>query len=247
MLDFYKLKNNQFYIKREHSLKRKQTVNYENDYWHIVKDPDGKTRNRLEERDIYLDDIKQEINYINSQKPGKILDIGCGLGFLLSGVNNKWDKYGVEISEFAAKHAAQYGKIYNEDITKIKHDKIFDLITIHHVIEHLENPELVIKIIYKLLRNNGKLILSTPDFDSSSARRYKEKYRLLNDKTHISLFSNDSMHRFLRYYGFHIDNVECPYFETRHFNIGNLNKLLDTHIISPPFYGNIMSFYCTKI
>ena len=61
MMDFYKLSNNQFYIKRKLSLKSKHTTNFEDNYWHIVKDPDGNIRNRLEERDIYLDDIK----YIN--------------------------------------------------------------------------------------------------------------------------------------------------------------------------------------
>jgi len=246
-MDFYKLSNNQFYIKRNLSLKSKHTTNFEDNYWHIVKDPDGNIRNRLEERDLYLDDIKQELNYINALKPGKVLDIGCGLGFLLSGISNKWDKYGIEISDYAAKHAAQYGKISNINIEDYSTSEIkFDLIVIHHVIEHLNDPEIILQNIYKLLRKNGKLIISTPDFDCPSARRYKDRYRLLHDKTHVSLFSNDSMHRFLRYYGFHIDSVEYPFFDTRHFNMKNLTMLFDTNAVSPPFCGNVMSFYCTR-
>ena len=65
MLDFYKLKKNQFYIKRKSSLKYKQTVNYENDYWHIIKDPDGETRCRINERGVFLEDAQYEIQYIN--------------------------------------------------------------------------------------------------------------------------------------------------------------------------------------
>jgi 2-polyprenyl-3-methyl-5-hydroxy-6-metoxy-1,4-benzoquinol methylase len=247
MMDFYNLSNKQFYIKREISQKDNDLSNYEDNYWHIIKDPDGNIRNRLEEREIYLDDIKQELDYINALKPGKVLDIGCGLGFFLSGISDKWDKYGIEISVYAANHAAQYGNISNINVEDYSTTGFkFDLIVIHHVIEHLDAPEIIIQNIYKLLRKNGRLIISTPDFDSPSARRYKEKYRLLHDKTHVSLFSNDSMHRFLRHYGFHIDSVEYPFFSTRHFNMNNLKKLFDTNTVSPPFCGNFMSFYCTR-
>ena len=58
--------------------------------------------------------------------------------------------------------------------------------------------------------------------------------------------SNDSMHRFLRDHGFVIDRVEYPFFETRHFTLENLARLFDTSKISPPFYGNFMTFYCHK-
>ena len=72
-------------------------------------------------------------------------------------------------------------------------------------------------------------------------------YRLLNDPTHISLFSNDSMHRFLRDHGFKIDQVEYPFFNTRYFTKNNLNDLFNTSRVSPPFYGNFMTFYCQPI
>ncbi len=51
------------------------------------------------------------------------------------------------------------------------------------------------------------------------------------------------MHRCLRDNGFHIDQVEYPYFETQWFNKENLLRMLDTDGISPPFYGNFMTFY----
>jgi hypothetical protein len=54
------------------------------------------------------------------------------------------------------------------------------------------------------------------------------------------------MHRFLRHNGFLIERVDYPFFETRHFTEENLLRMLDTGTVSPPFYGNFMTFYCRK-
>ena len=81
----------------------------------------------------------------------------------------------------------------------------------------------------------------------AEANRFGADYRLLRDPTHISLFSNDSMHRFLRAHGFHIDAVDYPFFETRHFTADNLVQMLDRDDVSPPFYGSFMTFYCTRV
>ena len=222
-------------------------VQYEENYWGSVIDPDGKVRNKQDEREQYLDDIKQELEYINNLDGGKILDIGCGLGFLLSGVDEKFEKHGVEVSCYACQCAEQWGQIHNKTLEKANFDdESFDIITMHHVIEHIETPEDIIKEIYRILKKGGKLLISTPDFDCACARRFGENFRLLNDKTHISLFSNDSMHRFLRDFGFTIEKVEYPFFETRHFTEENMMRMFDTSKISPPFYGNFMSFYCSK-
>ena len=91
---------------------------------------------------------------------------------------------------------------------------------------------------------DGVFILGTPNFDSGAARRYGNKFRLLNDPTHISLFSSDSMHRCLRDLGFFIEKVEYPYFDTYWFTKENLLKLLNPNTISPPFYGSNMTFFC---
>jgi SAM-dependent methyltransferase len=220
---------------------------YEEAYWGTVVDPDGNVRDRLRERQKHLEDVKAELAFINRQKPGRLLDVGCGLGFMLSGTDDAWEKHGTELSAFAAKHAGQYGKIFHGEL----HDALypaehFDLVVTHHVIEHVEDPVRFIGEIHRVLRCGGLLVLGTPDFDSGCARRFGENYRLLHDPTHVSLFSNESMHRFLRDHGFVIDEVDYPFFETRYFTEDGLLRMFDTSTISPPFYGNFMTFYCHR-
>jgi SAM-dependent methyltransferase len=224
-----------------------ETKDFEKIYWGEIVDPDGCRRNRLKEREQCLEDVYRELTFVNNLIPGKLLDVGCGPGFFLSGVNDRWEKYGVEISQFAAEHARKWGKIHLGDIKSAGYaDNFFDVVILHHVVEHLKEPVAALREVRRILKPNGKIILGTPDFDSGCARRFGKNYRLLNDPTHISLFSLDSMQRLLRDLGFIVDEVDFPFFETRHFTVENLKRLFDISKISPPFYGNFMTFYCKK-
>lgn len=87
----------------------RKVTQYENNYWMAAIDPDGKVRHLLQERE---DKIKNQydgdIKYIHKLNPGKILDVGCGPSFFLSAINKQWEKYGVDISEFASDYALQH-------------------------------------------------------------------------------------------------------------------------------------------
>ena len=225
----------------------KEPVDYEKSYWGTITDPDGCVRDRQQERQQHIDDLYDEINYVKHQTPGRILDVGCGLGFFLSSLSDKWEKHGVEISKFATEEAKRWGHVYCGDLTDAGYpDEFFDIVMMHHVIEHIEQPERLITDVSRVLKVGGKLILGTPDFDSGAARRFGDNYRLLCDATHVSLFSSDSMHRFLRDYGFKIEYVEYPFFKSRHFTEQNLLRMFDTSQVSPPFYGSFMTFYAHK-
>ena len=77
-------------------------------------------------------------------------------------LNDKWEKYGLEPDSNAAKIAGQNCFIKNmsfeEDVYPENH---FDIINMHHVIEHIDNPLKTMKEIKKILKPNGKLIIAT--------------------------------------------------------------------------------------
>ena len=236
------LVSEKFYLK----YKRGKKIKYEKNYHDIVVDPDGKKRNLLKERKFKLKQLKYILSYLKKQKPGKLLDVGCGHGWLMSGLNNKWNKYGIDISNFASKSASRYGKIFTGDLENFR-EKKFDFITALHIIEHHQKPEKLIKKIYKILKPGGTLILETPDFDIGAARRFGKNFRLLKDKTHISLFSQDSLIRFIRDNKFKIFQINYPYFDTPFFNKKNLLRIFNKKKISPPFYGSVITIFCKKI
>jgi len=222
-------------------------VDYNKSYWGNIVDPDGVHRNLLEEIDQQKERVRYVWEFVNSLRPGNILDVGCGLGSFLSAVSNEWQKYGIEVSRDAGKYAEKECNLHLGTLDDSPYEKnFFDCIVMYHVIEHVEDPIKTIKKINTLLAEDGILIIGTPDFDSGCARRFNDKYRLLGPE-HIRLFSNDSMHRFLRSYGFKINRVTYPFFESDLFTEENLKRLFDTSKVSPPFYGNYMTFFCTKI
>ena len=174
MNPFYEMDG--YYLKRNRDKKKI----FESNYWDVVVDPDGKQRNRLEERERKLSDLRGELTYINSLPGGNFLDFGCGLGFTLSGVGDQWNRYGLEMSEFAGDHAKKWGDIHIGTVQEANYaSEFFDAILMYHVIEHLEKPEQEIKEIHRILKPGAKFIISTPDFDSACARRFKENYRML--------------------------------------------------------------------
>ena len=172
-----------FYVK----FNRNKLKSFEENYHGTIKDPDGKIRNLLNERKYKISQLNYIIKYLKKFKPGKILDVGCGHGWLLSALNKKWRKYGIDVSNYASKTASKYCKVFVGDLKNYK-EKEFDIITALHVIEHHKKPEDFVLKLNSLLKKNGILILETPDFDSAAARRYGNKFRLLFDKTHVSLF-----------------------------------------------------------
>ena len=83
---------------------------------------------------------------------------------------------------------------------------------------------------------------------SAAFRLFGSRFRLLNDPTHISLFTSESLFRALNDSGFKVISIDYPYFETNYFNKNNLLRLLNhkKEKISPPFYGSVMFFICQK-
>lgn len=133
---------------------------------------------------------------------GKILDVGCGSGdtmLLLKKLG--WDVYGLDIDKNALKAVRERGMenvIHGTymDIAKFP-DNYFDAIRLYHVIEHLDNPILALKIIYKKLKKNGELIMGTPNFKSITAWAFGKYWLNLDTPRHVILFNPSILQKLL--------------------------------------------------
>lgn len=215
-------------------------------YWGRSIDPDGQVRDRLSdaERQRYIDDMYEELAFLRSLTLGAICDVGCGPGWLLRELDDEWWKCGVE-TDATAQRELQLAGIACATATRELPDCAYDVVVAHHVIEHMSDPIAEISQIRSILRPGGWLILGTPDFGSPCAKRFGDKYRMLHDGTHVSLFTLESMHRFLRDHMFVIRDVRFP-FPVRYATAANFVRWNDITRVSPPWPGNWMTFYCQR-
>jgi SAM-dependent methyltransferase len=226
---------------------RPRQARYDRSYWRGVTDPDGKVRDKTRERDKRLGECRQELQYINSMSAGKVLDVGCGLGFLLSGIDERWEKHGVEISEYAAAQALKYGTVLCGVLKGARYAAdYFDVVVWYHVIEHLKDPVDELLEIRRVLKPAGKLIVGTPNFGCEMAARAGENFRLLHDKTHVSLFTAESLQAMLRDAWFEIEKVSYPFLGTEYHTMENLARTFHPDKDCPPFHGNVVTVYAYK-
>lgn len=103
-------------------------------------------------------------------KRGRLLDIGSGKGeFLNLATASGWEGYGVEVSGSLAGYSEnKYNlKIEKRALEEIKYpDGYFDVVVLNMVLEHLEEPNSVIKEVHRILNDKGVVLIEVPNMDS---------------------------------------------------------------------------------
>ena len=107
---------------------------------------------------------------------GKVLEIGCGTGYgirILAPKSEQYvavDKYKTDISEEVKRNNKI--EFFQLEVPPLTHfsDNTFDYVVTFQVIEHIKNDDLFVKEIHRVLKPQGKLILTTPNIKMSLTR-----------------------------------------------------------------------------
>ena len=229
-------------------------------YYDNVVDPDGNSRDLINEYQGRIDFAKDEIVYLkkilNEQYINtvvEVLDVGCGTGVisleLFKNVENNIT--GIEPHPEAAKLArARLDKVYTnyyEEIISDIPDDSKDFILGFHCIEHIAEPNHFLEHMYRILKPGGYFLLSTPDFEGPMAIKYGKNFRLLHDPTHTSLFGAVGLLNSTLSRGFWLEKIMFPFVDTAYMTRDAFEKVMnpDTQI-SPPFTGNVVSLILRK-
>jgi len=155
------------------------------------------------------------ISVINKyvKKPSlRILDIGCGAGTLSFYLANKGHNVlGIDISSKAIKECNASKKalgLKNTDFQRVDFpDRIpngkFDVIIFTEVIEHLEDDKKALQSIYKLLKPNGLMILSTPS-DTAPLHKLGLTKKFDQEVGHLRRYSLIELESLIKKSGFNI-------------------------------------------
>ena len=136
-----------------------------------------------------------------SGTPEKTLfDFGCGTGeFLKAAKLNGWLITGMEPSLFARQQsdlAIQADiQVSMKEITN--NNKRFQVITLWHVLEHVEDLNTTLQELKHLLVQSGTIFIAVPNHTSWDAKHYKQNWAGFDVPRHFWHFSMKSMTRLL--------------------------------------------------
>jgi 2-polyprenyl-3-methyl-5-hydroxy-6-metoxy-1,4-benzoquinol methylase len=130
-------------------------------------------------------------------KPGmKVLDIGCGSGVSLLEMKEMGvDAYGIEEDRNLKKPAdelqlnLEIGNLYNSNFP----DNFFDCITMSQVLEHISDPQRLLIVAAKKLKEKGIIIASFPNFSSIYRRMAGRKWIHWHVPFHLNYFNRESL------------------------------------------------------
>lgn len=201
---------------------------YENEYW-TSEFYKGKQEKKKGGESLYKEITDLEwlekthfldvLDFVKEHKKegSKILDIGCGSGVFLEYMKkHKYDVYGIEPALNLKDVLESKGiKAFTSSIFDIEVENKFDVITLNNVLEHIENPELVVEKVYSLLDEEGLLVIKVPnDFNLIQ----EEANKFVHNKNwwvcypdHLNYFNKESLLKLIKGSGFEVLDTMVDY------------------------------------
>lgn len=196
----------------------------------------------------------------------KLLDIGSGVGqFLYEMKSLGLNVEGLEPGEFNEKESKKEGiKITKSLLENSKYKKeSFDLITLNHVLEHVNNPSEVLEKIHSLLKKDGTFIVGVPNSNSLAYKIFKKDWYQLDIPRHLINYSSENLTTLLKTKGFKIEKVRynsrpSQFTISLYYKLGikkpnklmnlilNLLFLIPTWIVNLTKSGDQIEVWCKK-
>lgn len=136
---------------------------------------------------------------------GKVLDYGCGTGDFLSTCKSiGYQINGIEPSTKAYDEASKkLGTCVKQHLESIPTSD-FDIITLWHVLEHIQDFTTVLKSLKKKLQPNGYFLIAVPNHKCYDANFYKETWAALDLPRHLWHFDQTTMKNTLNMVGLEV-------------------------------------------
>ncbi len=144
--------------------------------------------------------------YPRNKDGGRLLDIGCGCGeYLVSLRMLHWDVYGIDVNREAAFYAGNNcglkvicGEIFDAGFP----GDFFDVITLHHTLEHVSSLLETLEEIRRILKKDGEIIITVPNIWNWERILFGRFWWAWDIPRHLWHFSPLSLERLLRKTGF---------------------------------------------
>ncbi len=181
---------------------------------------------RKELEDFYNSDNYNRTNYLSPitiaryeellddfekyRKTNKILDVGAGCGFLLEiALARGWEVYGTEFTDDAVEYCKEKGiQMRKGSLDEVNFDpEMFDVVTSIEVIEHINNPNVLVSEMKRVIRPGGKVYMTTPNFNAVLRYRLKSQYDVIDFPLHLCYYTPKSLRKLYTNHGFEVEKL----------------------------------------
>ncbi len=195
---------------------------YNEDYW---KSDNPKVRGYADyarEAVLYLKTFEKRMALVQRwlPQPARVLDVGCAAGYFLRVLQRRGhDVHGVELSPAIAKEAVSHlgservhvGTLDDAVAAMDYKPQSFDLVTLWDVIEHVPDPQSVLRRVRELVKPGGHLLLETQNVASRWARLLGRRWHHYKHHEHLYHFTPATIRRLLDDCGFRTLEVGSAY------------------------------------
>ncbi|MCF8482128.1 MAG: class I SAM-dependent methyltransferase [Rhodospirillum sp.] len=145
-------------------------------------------------------------------RPGaRLLDVGAGSGILVEAAANLGlAAEGIEPSSWLQERAVAHGCHVHAGV--LPHPDVagpFDYVTIVDVIEHVDDPRGLLRVVKSLIKSNGVVAVVTPDVASMCARVMGWRWWHFRI-AHVGYFSKKTLQLACRQEGFKVISISRP-------------------------------------
>ncbi len=173
--------------------------------------------------------------------PARLLDVGAGRGrFVVSARRAGYDAHGLEPAASRAHAAAATGALVQHasvDSAEIATGS-YDVATLWHVLEHLDDPRAALTRVGGWLRPGGALLVGVPNLDSLQARIGGERWYHLDVPRHRVHFTPSGIDRLLLRAGF--APLRTHHLLLEHNPFGMWQSLMNRLTKQPSFLFNML-------
>jgi 2-polyprenyl-3-methyl-5-hydroxy-6-metoxy-1,4-benzoquinol methylase len=188
-----------------------------------------------------LSQEKHRIRFFRkTKKSGKLLDIGCGMGYFLHA--SRLAGYDVEGMDISSDSAAYVKNTLGIRVTVGIVDDIdyppesFDIVTMWHFLEHAREPVKYLQKAWRWLKPDGILVVDVPNYQGTDAKKMWENWAGWSLPYHFYHFTPDTQKRLLAKHGFH--TVRAKNYLSEY-----VKERLDRTILLKPFSRIVARFY----
>lgn len=140
---------------------------------------------------------------------GALLDVGCGGGFFLEYMRRRgWNVSGLDPAPELTDYARGRLGLTNVQTAAwpLSGGRAVkaDVVTLWHVLEHLEAPVEALLAVRNALTPAGLLVIETPNIESWPARIFGARFVTLDAPRHLALFSRTTLQKAVELAGFQI-------------------------------------------